>query len=181
MGAAPPEGRRFGKGQSGNPRGRPKKSEAISAFEIVIDRTLGVIEDGRMRDLTVEEALQHKLYQQALAGSRAARHEVLKMIVRREKAMVGSSRTSRGRPCDVVMEAVDPDNANAALVLLGIASVDEVRTNSHGSRTILQLEPWAVAAALRRRPAPVLARHQLDGIRLCCRDADGIDWPEPQS
>jgi hypothetical protein len=35
----------------------------------------------------VEEALQLRTYQNALAGNRAAQREVLKMIAKREKAM----------------------------------------------------------------------------------------------
>ena len=82
----PPVESRFRKGQSGNPKGRPKKVKprAASAFDIVIDRTLTVTQDGIPREVTVEEALQHRTYQEAIAGSRSARREILKMIAKRE-------------------------------------------------------------------------------------------------
>ncbi len=86
----PPAATRFRKGQSGNPAGRPKKAKAApqaSAFDIVIDRTLAITQGGRQRDVTVDEALQHKTYQDAIDGSRAARCEVLRMIAKREKAI----------------------------------------------------------------------------------------------
>jgi len=71
----PPVASRFRKGQSGNPKGRPKArpSPPPSAFDIVIDRTLTVTHNGKPREVTVEEALQHRTYQDALAGNRAAR------------------------------------------------------------------------------------------------------------
>ena len=65
---------RFAKGASGNPKGRPRKVTpvAASAFDIIIDRTLMVVQNGRARELTVDEALQQKTYQDAIAGSRMA-------------------------------------------------------------------------------------------------------------
>ena len=44
------------------------------------------------REVTVEEALQHRTYQDAIAGSRAARREVLKMIAKREQYLAGPAR-----------------------------------------------------------------------------------------
>ena len=45
----------------------------------------------------------------------------------------------------------DPDNADAALELLGIAARDSAREGVDADRAQLLLEPWAVQAALRRR------------------------------
>ena len=61
------------------------RSSVPSAFDIVMDRTLTVMQSGKPREVTVEEALQHRTYQDAIAGNRAAQREVLKMIDRREK------------------------------------------------------------------------------------------------
>src|ERR671912_1717792 len=82
----PPKESRFRKGESGNPKGRPKARPGPppSAFDVVIDRTLTVTQNGKPREVTVEEALQHRTYQDALAGNRAARREVLRMIAKRE-------------------------------------------------------------------------------------------------
>lgn len=82
---------RFEKGQSGNPKGRPRKgrNEAAeaSAFDVIVEKTLTITRDGVQREVTVEEALQHRTYQAALAGDRAARREILKMIAKREAAL----------------------------------------------------------------------------------------------
>ncbi len=120
----PPSASRFRKGESGNPKGRPKSrpGPSTSAFDIVIDRTLPVMQNGKAREVTVEEALQHRTYKDAIAGNRAARREVLKMIAVREKWL--AAKASKHRPIDVREEPPDPDNANEALLLLGIAEPD---------------------------------------------------------
>ena len=85
---SPPISSRFQKGQSGNPKGRPRKAKLEktgSAFDLVIDKTLTVTQGGVPREVTVDEALQHRTYQDAIAGNRSARREVLKMIAKREK------------------------------------------------------------------------------------------------
>jgi hypothetical protein len=86
-GSPPPAASRFRKGQSGNPKGRPKAEPrpSPSAFDIVTDRRLTVTQNGRQRELTVEEALQYRTYQDAVAGSRLAQRQVLKMIAKREQ------------------------------------------------------------------------------------------------
>ena len=86
---------RFQKGQSGNPKGRPRKQLALpdatrSAFEIVFEKRVTVSQGGVDQELSVEEALQLRTYQDALAGNRAARREVVKMIKKREKAIAES-------------------------------------------------------------------------------------------
>jgi Family of unknown function (DUF5681) len=75
---------RFQKGHSGNPNGRPRKQRVLpeaprSAFEIVLEKRVTVTRAGIDQELSVEEALQLRTYQDALAGNRAARREVLKM------------------------------------------------------------------------------------------------------
>jgi hypothetical protein len=60
----------FRKGSSGNPKGRPTASPApqSSVFDIVAEKTLTVAHHGIAREITVEEALQQRTYQDALAS-----------------------------------------------------------------------------------------------------------------
>jgi len=177
---APPQSTRFRKGQSGNPQGRPKKQTPAqaSAFDIVIDRTLSVVQDGVERDVTVEEALQHKTYRDAITGNRAARREVLKMIAKREKAI--AKKRPPANPVEVLVEATDPRNADEALLILGIACRDERSNDPADPYDRLLLEPWAVQAALRRRARVMLDRRDLAEAMRRTRDADTVRWPEPK-
>ena len=69
--------------------------------------------------------------------------------------------------------AHDPDNADAALVLLGIAAPHPARAKIGGDRAQLLLEPWAVQAALRRRRGGQrLTDKECEEIRRCTRDPD---------
>lgn len=174
----PPSASRFRKGQSGNPKGRPKKAEmkAPSAFDVVIEKTLTVTQSGRPREVTIEEALQHRAYQEAIAGNRSARREVLKMIALREKHRAASQ--GRAAPKVELFTEEDPDNADAALLILGIASRRPDREGPQFKDEQLLLEPWAVQMALsRRRGGKRLARRDRDDIVRCTRDAGSLRWP----
>ena len=164
---------RFAKGNSGNPKGRPRKTPvtASSAFDVIIDQRLTVTQDGKARELTVEEGLQLKTYQEALAGSRTARREVLKMIAKREEWLAKRRPQNRSVTTKI---AQDSDSANAAMMLLGVISADPWYPDLPDRYT---LQPWAVRQAL-ARPGGSLSKRDLTNIRVCVRDDDSIDWPE---
>lgn len=65
----------------------------MSAFDIIFDKTLIVTQGGIERELTMDEALQLQTYQAALKGSRMAVRAVLKMIEKREEALVKKAPT----------------------------------------------------------------------------------------
>jgi len=174
---------RFLKGRSGNPKGRPRKQiappdAARSAFEIVFEKRVTVTQAGVDQELSVEEALQLRTYQDALAGNRAARREVLKMIAKREKAM--ADRGLRIQPImpsvTVKMEATEPRNADPAMCLLGIAAPDKSRERDNPGAQLL--EPWAVQAALaRRRGSKALTTKDVDDIERCTCAPQTLRWP----
>jgi uncharacterized protein DUF5681 len=166
----PPETGRFRKGTSGNPKGRPKSrgASSISAYAIIMDRTLTLTKDGKPHEVTLEEALQHRTYQEAINGNRAAQREVLKMIAKREKWFAAKRPVS---PVKFLMEPKDPDNANEALVLLGIAKPEPAWFNR------LRLQPWAVQAALSRPGRRRLSAEDVSNIKRCTHDAETLRWP----
>ena len=175
----PPASTRFRKGQSGNPKGRPRtaKAKSSSAFDIVIDRTLTVTRSGVPREVTLEEGLQHQTYRDAIAGTRPARREILKMIAKREQALAARA----GKPktkYNVVREMTDPVNADPAMLILGIASRNPERQGPGFDGEQLLLEPWAVQLALsRRRGGEKLTDKNVDEIRRCTRAAGTLRWP----
>jgi Family of unknown function (DUF5681) len=173
---------RFQKGHSGNPKGRPRKQRVLpdaprSAFEIVLEKRVTVTQAGIDQELSVEEALQLRTYQDALAGKRAARREVLKMIAKREQAMADRGlRTQRTMPSVTSKISPDPRNADAAMCLLGIAAPNKSR-EEHDPDAIL-LEPWAVQAALgRRRGSKALTMKDIGDIKRCTRAPETLRWP----
>ena len=174
-----PKSTGFRKRVSGNPAGRPRKERpagSTSAFDVVIDKTLTIEQDGKSREVTIEEALWYKTYQNAIAGDRSAQREVLKMIKKREKYLA-AERKPRASGGSFVIEP-DPTNADKALLILGIAARNPDRQQFESKREWLLLEPWAVQAALsRRRGGSKLTEEEIEVIRRCTRDAATLRWP----
>ena len=169
----------FQKGRSGNPGGRPKKIQANngSAFAIILDKTLTLSRDGVSREIALEEALQHRTYQDALAGKRLAVREVLRWVEKRER-WLAKKRPANTPKITSEVRIKDPDNADAALILLGIANHDPRRVEYQKERSQLLLEPWAVAAALRRRRGTkALSNKEISEIRRCTRDSGSLKLP----
>jgi hypothetical protein len=165
----------FSKGRSGNPKGRPKGSRLpmTSAFEVLAQKTITVPYRGGTREITAEEAIQQRIFQDALAGKRAAMRVVMKWIMERE---AWRAQQPEAYPSVAVLQSRNPDNADAALFLLGIAAPPDPSLECNWAR--LFLEPWAVQAALcRRRGGHRLTEEELDSLRLCIRDPDTVRWP----
>lgn len=166
---------RFRKGQSGNPGGRPRRSSRgpeTSAFEILLDKTLTVTKGDKTREISMEEALQQRTFQDALAGKRMAVREVVKWIIMREAWFA-----KHAPPLRRILPyktSPDPDNADAALVLLGIAASNRDRADLNLERAQLLLELWAVQLALRR--GPFLTDRDREEVRRSTRDAETLLW-----
>ena len=168
----------FTKGRSGNPGGRPTAPRAArpSAFDIVVEKTLTVTHRGIAREITLKEALEQRTYNDALAGNRMAQREVLKWIVKRE-AWLEKHAPKASWPEITLRNSPDPDNADEALLLLGIAAADPRRAELGKDRAQLLLEPWAVQAALRRRRGGRLVGRERSEIMRCTRNPECLRWP----
>jgi hypothetical protein len=168
----------FSKGRSGNPGGRPTASPVprSSALEVLVEKTLIVTNRTGTREITIEETLQQQTYQRALAGVRMAVREVLKWIMKRDAWFAKNA--PKAFPAITRHISPDPDNADAALLLLGIAAPNPKRAKDAKGRPQLLLEPWAVQAAFRRRRGGQrLTDRECDEIRRCTRDPDCLRWP----
>ena len=127
----------------------------------------------------MEEALQHRTYQDAIAGKRMAQREVLKWIRKRE-AWIAARSVTKGTKKIEVKQSPDPMNALDALLILGIATPDD-NVTKYGPNDLYRralLEPWAVQAALdRRRSATPLTEKERAEILRCSRNAASLRWP----
>jgi hypothetical protein len=85
---------------------------------VIVDKTLTVAHHGGTREITMEEALQQRTYRDALAGKRMAAREVVKWIMKHEAWLA----EHEPKASDLAFNfSYDSDNADAALLLLGIA------------------------------------------------------------
>lgn len=188
---------RFRKGQSGNPRGRPRKrkspSDQRSPLQVIIDKPLQVDGPNGPRELSVEEALQQKALEDALAGKRRARRKVFNMLIEREKARAKARQKHqrRRKPIsnqDLFLSEKDPRNADEVMRLLGIVIDDprwaEIEATCGGplEDERLLLDTWATQAALRRRRggAP-LSNDDIDTITRCTYQPETLVWPRSVS
>ena len=165
-------------GSSPNPGGRPAASPAPqpSVFEVLLEKTLTVTDRNGTREITIEEALQLQTYERALAGVLMAVREVLKWIMKRDAWLAKNA--PKASPPATRRISPDPDNADAALLLLGIAAPNPARAEFGKDRAQLLLEPWAVQTALhRRRGGQRLTDDERAWIRRRTRDPDSLRWP----
>lgn len=172
---------RWQKGQSGNPAGRPKKRRPhVSAFDIIFEKNLTVVQNGVERELTVSEALELKTYQAALKGSKMAMRAVLKMIEKREVALAERAPPPIQKPMKFRSET-DPRNADEAMLLLGITLRDPTWNEPCKYGTRMKLATWATQAALSRPGRRGLEKKEIDEIKRVTLDADRLKWPRGRS
>jgi hypothetical protein len=83
----PPEHTRFRKGQSGNPRGRPKGSRNFrTLIEQELDEQIEVNENGKVVRLSKRSIIAKKLVNEAATGNSRAWRELLPMISGKSEA-----------------------------------------------------------------------------------------------
>ena len=108
----PPKKTQFKKGQSGNPKGRPKGSKEISPIEKLYENLMNEIilrEGGVEKTVTVLEAIQKRLITESLKGNMTAIRLMQKQfdILDRKaikRAPMAASETS------IKVEFVKPEN-----------------------------------------------------------------------
>ena len=166
---------RFLKGQSGNPKGRPRQRRPnVSAFDIIFEKTLTVTQAGVARELTVDEALQLQTYQAALKGSRMAIRTVLKMIEKREHALRKSAPLPT-RNVQPFKHSYDTDSADQAMLLLNVICTNAEFGGSAPRPNVV--ETWAAQAAISRPGRRKLEPRKRDELKLFVKDFDTLKWP----
>lgn len=172
----PPRRTQFKKGQSGNPRGRPKGSTLRSAVEKVLDRAVTVTIDGERRKVPITEALVMQLAQRALGGDLPAAREVLKI----------GNQVAQTRKED---EAADGNNLRIEIIdvletyACGPAlEALEVIEQGHPDPYQYRIQPWVVEAALARGLELTEAqRKQVEAFTIQAGDTVQESWRAPGS
>lgn len=73
----PPKNRRFQKGKSGNPSGRPKGGRNVGVLmREGLNKTITITENGKTRKMTMREAIVHRTLVDAAKGNGKAREQV---------------------------------------------------------------------------------------------------------
>lgn len=168
---------RFEKGRSGNPSGRPKaRRPNVSAFDVIFDKTLTVTQNGKERELTVDEALQLQTYQAALKGSKMAVRVVLKMIEKREIALRKAEARVAAKVHPITVE-YDTDSADEAMLLLGILKEEEKPTGWKSDRGRMKIDTWAAQAAISRPGRHKLSDKDMEDCKAMTVAPEKLRWP----
>lgn len=165
----PPVATRFCKGQSGNPRGRPKSRSRAIPYDAVLGQMVTIREDGRERRVTAAEAFLLQLTQKGLAGDSAAARSSLEAIE--------AARAQRGeneQTISVIVWKTISTGADAILEKLGLA---RLKYPTDKDRVRWEISPWIVEAALARLGDRRLSRAEQKEVWANTRDRKKVQWP----
>jgi hypothetical protein len=166
----PPKEHRFKKGQSGNPKGRPKKKSKYERAESPLDKvsakTFKIRKDGEEQELSITDALRTKQFSEAMKGNQKAISIVFNWIKKREEYAFKRGETKARSVPHVFLETVDPRTADAALRILDIITDDarmdydceqppevlaDPSNNLSKNTQYYVMQPWVVEAAMSRK------------------------------
>lgn len=165
----PPTQNQFRKGQSGNPRGRPRNRHRGIPHDVVLGQMVTLREDGRHRRVTAAEAFLLQLTQKGLAGDSAAARASLEAI---EKAR--ATRTKQYTSVGTMIISSIETGADAILDTLGIAIK---KYPSDEKRVRWEINPWIVEAALAQRGNEPLSLAEQREVWASTRTPKKVHWP----
>lgn len=165
----PPASTRFRKGQSGNPKRRPKNRRREIPYDAVLGQMVTIREDGRERRVTAAEAFLLQLTQKGLSGDSAATRASLEAIeAAREK------RVDQHEPIKMVVTFVGSGHT----VILGRLGLATKKYPTDKQRVRWAINPWIVEAALERLGVRRLSEDEQREVWRSVRTPHKVRWPE---
>lgn len=165
----PPSATKFRKGQSGNPKGRPRNRSRDLPYNSVLGQMVTIREEGRERRVTAAEAFLLQLTQKGLAGDSAAARATLAAIE------TARSKETPDNPLKVITLSMIGQGIETIIDDLGIATkkhpYDEARVH-------WELQPWIVQAALARLGQRQLTVEEQGEVWRNTRTPHKVTWPE---
>ena len=166
----PPTASRFKKGQSGNPRGRPRGLRREIPYDLLLGQMVTIREDGRERRVTAAEAFLLQLTKKGLQGDSASARASLAAI----EAARATRPSEQQIPVRFVWKFVTPGAVGCSLDALGLA----VKRNKYSENARYELKPWIVEAALARLSSRRLSVEEQRVVVEATYKPDQIKWPE---
>lgn len=167
----PPKATKFRKGQSGNPRGRPRNSHREIPYDAVLGQIVTIREDGRERRVTAAEAFLLQLTQKGLAGDSVAARASLEAIE--------AARAARGDDkVTGITKIVISSVGNGADSILERLGMTKLKYPTDKARARFELNPWIVEAALARLGSRRLSKEEQREVWNATRAPHKVDWPD---
>ncbi len=168
----PPASTRFRKGQSGNPRGRPRGSKSGALpYEAVLGRLVTIRDGAAERRVSAEEAFLLHIAKSGLSGDGGA--------ARAAMAAIEAARAQRRGNCGfdaltITYKFVAPGSVSHALEPLRMARM----MNRYAPGARILLEPWLVEAALARLGSRRLTADEQRTVVQATRTPHKVRWPK---
>lgn len=166
----PPKSTQFKKGQSGNPRGRPRSRRRELPYDALLGQMVTIREDGRERRVTAAEAFLLQLTKKGLEGCSAS--------ARASLASIESARAARKE------QQAETITIRFKIRSFGLCCIVEdlgmaIRLNEASKENVLlELKPWIVEAALARMVPGQLSLDQQRTVLGSVYTPQKVRWPE---